>query len=88
MGEMGRIGTMGRWDDGTMGRWDDGTNGTNGKFPIERSVTHQALAPSSIPAPAHLNQQDKFLVRSTKIWHQVEIALEGGVLCVHLLSGQ
>ena len=29
-----------------------------------------------------------FLVRSTKICQQVEIALEGGVLSVHLLSGQ
>ena len=29
-----------------------------------------------------------FLVRSVKICHQVEIALEGGVLDVHLLSGQ
>ena len=31
--------------------------------------------------------QEKFLVRSAKICHQVEIALEGGVLDVHLLSG-
>ena len=31
---------------------------------------------------------EKFLVRITEIYQQVEIALEGGILSVHLLSGQ
>ena len=35
-----------------------------------------------------LAYHEKFLVRSAKIWQQVEIALEGGVLDVHLLSEQ